>query len=94
MKPGWHLVQGPYTVTIQVPYGTLVSNVTGGTVGSPAVGANNTVSIPFTANTPLLPGGGNSTFINMSVLASSQVGPPPHHVEFGSQVLPGVQMPS
>ena len=66
-------MQGTYTVTIEVPYGTVMTNVTGGTAGTPTTGKNNTLAVAFSVDQKLLPNAGNSIYVNMSVLASSQV---------------------
>ena len=67
-------MQGPYTVTVEVPIGVILANITGArTAGSPDVGNNQTLSYSFTSNVTLMAGGGNSTYMNISVFASSQV---------------------
>ena len=69
---GWGM-QGTYIVTLEVPYGTVMTNVTGGAAGTPTTGNNNTLAVDFTVTERLLPNAGNSVYLNMSVLAASQV---------------------
>lgn len=57
-----------------MPFGTIVSNVTGGmAVGQPTLGANRTLAITFSVDDSVAGEGANSTFLGMSVLASTQV---------------------
>ena len=65
-------MQGPYTVTIEVPYGTIVRNVIGATASTPRAGNNNTLAIDFTSTSTLLANAGDYTFINFTVMAESQ----------------------
>ena len=71
-------LQGPYTVTIEVPYGTVIFNVSGATSGSPKPGNNDTLAVNFTSPSSLLANAGDYSFINFTVLAESQAWLPCH----------------
>ena len=60
-------------VTLEVPYGVLMSNVSGGSPRQPRVGSNGTVAIDIVVNQTLAAAASEATTLNMSVLASSQV---------------------
>ena len=65
-------MQGPFTVTVEVPYGTAVSNISGAVGGQPTVGSNGTLAINFTVSGSLPANAAGYTFVNTSILASSQ----------------------
>lgn len=71
-----HALQGPFTVVIEVPYGTTISDVSGASATPPTVGNNDTLAINFTVPATLPAGAESYTFVNMSVLATSQVSLP------------------
>lgn len=66
-------LQAPFTLTIEVPYGTTVSNVIGAQAGQPTVGSNGTLAIGFSVPQSLPASAQSFTFVNMSILATSQV---------------------